>query len=113
IRSADLQLTKDDNTPGFVAQGLLPVVNYGITVHNNGPGPASPTITMTDLIPAGTTLLSATVPAGWLCTPTSGAGPTLVTCTTTLTMPAGTTASFLFLVQFLSGIPAGTHVTNC
>src|SRR5207245_971804 len=70
IRSADLRLTKDDNSPGFITAGLLPTVLFTIRVHNNGPGVASPTITMTDLIPSGTTLLTVTAPSGWLCSST-------------------------------------------
>lgn len=79
---ADLSIAKTANATEFVAGA--PAV-YTIVVTNNGPGPAA-NVVVTDILPAGTTLLSATTTQG------SCSGSATVTCTLgTLAAPATAT----------------------
>jgi uncharacterized repeat protein (TIGR01451 family)/MYXO-CTERM domain-containing protein len=71
--SADLSLTLSDSPDP--AQGGSNIT-YVATVTNSGPA-ASGTITLTDVLPAGTSFVSATG-SGWTCT-----GTTTITCTST------------------------------
>ncbi|HEX8410357.1 MAG TPA: hypothetical protein VF883_15945 [Thermoanaerobaculia bacterium] len=68
---ADLSIAKTANATEFVPGA--PAV-YTLAVTNNGPGPAS-NVVVTDILPAGTTLLSATTTQG------SCSGSATVTCT--------------------------------
>lgn len=79
---ADLSIAKSANATEFVPGA--PVV-YTIVVTNNGPGPAE-NVVVTDVLPAGTTLLSATTTQG------SCSGSATVTCTLgTLAVPGTAT----------------------
>lgn len=79
---ADLSIAKTANATQFVPGA--PAV-YTIVVTNNGPGPAA-NVVVTDVLPAGTTLLSATTTQG------SCSGSATVTCTLgTLGAPATAT----------------------
>jgi uncharacterized repeat protein (TIGR01451 family) len=74
--SADLSVTKTDAFDPAVG-GIN--FNYTITVTNAGPSPAA-SVSLSDPLPAGTTFVSLSSPAGWSCTtPAVGAGGT-VTC---------------------------------
>ncbi len=84
--SAGITTTMTDAPdPVFAGAGLA----YTITVTNGGPAAATG-LTLTDVLPAGTTFASLTSAAGWSCsTPAVGAAGT-VTCTAaTLTAPSG------------------------
>lgn len=71
-------------------------ISYTIDVTNSGPNVAVD-VTLTDVLPAGTTFASLASPAGWTCsTPAVGAGGT-VTCDRT-TMAVGT-ESFTLVVN--------------
>ena len=87
--SADLNVTK--TAPAVADAGSN--ITFAVTVHNAGPSDAS-SVTLTDVIPAGTTFVSANQTSG----PTfnCSGGPT-ITCTIA-TMPALTTATFDFVV---------------
>ncbi|MGH9424644.1 MAG: DUF11 domain-containing protein, partial [Thermoanaerobaculia bacterium] len=73
--SADLSITKVDNlsSPPHAFSGSI--VPYTITVTNNGPNTAS-SVTVTDVLPAGSSFVSATG-TGWTC----GFAAGTVTCT--------------------------------
>ena len=60
---SDLSVTKT----GPVTAPANSDVTYTITVNNNGPNAAT-VVTLTDTLPANTTLVSLTPPAGWSCT---------------------------------------------
>ncbi|HEX9636809.1 MAG TPA: DUF11 domain-containing protein [Acidobacteriota bacterium] len=62
-RQADLSVTKSDD-PDPVAPGAN--LTYTIEVSNAGPSNAT-SVTLTDLVPAGTTLVMMTPPMGWMC----------------------------------------------
>jgi uncharacterized repeat protein (TIGR01451 family) len=75
--SADLSVTKTDAFDP-AAGGIN--FNYTITVTNAGPSLAA-SVSLSDTLPAGTTFVALSPPAGWSCTtPAVGAGGT-VTCT--------------------------------
>ena len=82
----DLDAVKSSTTPTVPAGGSLV---YSITVTNNGPGTApAGSVMVTDSLPAGTTFQSA-AGTGWTCVPTSGT----VTCTLSGSLASGATAS--------------------
>jgi uncharacterized repeat protein (TIGR01451 family) len=66
-------------TPVFLSSSLA----YTIQIQNLGQAPAA-TVQVTDTIPTGTTLVSATGTTGWACT-----GTTAITCSLTGTMAQG------------------------
>lgn len=94
-QSADVSVTKSG--PAAVNAGSN--VTYTVTVTNGGPSNAT-NVTLTDVLPAGTTFVSASQNSGpvFSCTtPAVGAGGT-VTCDIA-TLPAGATATFTFVVN--------------
>jgi uncharacterized repeat protein (TIGR01451 family) len=106
-QTADLQVFKADSVDPIAAGGTQ---TYTITVINNGPDDAE-FVTLDDTLPAGTTFLSLSSPAGWTCTtPAVGSGGT-VDCSTDL-LAAFTTPTFTLQVVFDSGLQDGTVVTN-
>jgi uncharacterized repeat protein (TIGR01451 family) len=97
--SADLGVTKTG--PASWPAGSN--ITYNVTARNFGPSDAS-TVTLTDLVPANTTYVSAMQTSGpaFTC-------DTTITCTIA-TFPAGTTATFTFVVNIQ---PAATgSITN-
>jgi uncharacterized repeat protein (TIGR01451 family) len=82
-------------------------LTWTMTVMNNGPsGGVNASATLP--LPAGTTFVSITAPAGWSCgTPAVGTNGT-VTCSLTATMNAGATATFTVVSQVLSSVAADT-----
>jgi uncharacterized repeat protein (TIGR01451 family) len=105
--SADLSVTKAD-TPDPVVAGSN--ITYTLVANNAGPNDAT-AVTLTDVLPANTTFVSATAPAGWtLTTPAVGG-----TGTVTATRPTLATASpqnFTLVVQVNAGVATGTVITN-
>ena len=79
---------------------------FTITPQNTGPQPTAGTITVTDVLPAGLTYVSATG-TDWTC---SASGQT-VTCTTSDVIPAGGSANPITLTV-LVGAAAFPSVTN-
>ncbi|HKW57029.1 MAG TPA: C25 family cysteine peptidase [Candidatus Acidoferrum sp.] len=87
-------------------------ISYTQAVTNNGPA-ASGTATFTDTIPAGTTFVSFTVPAGWNCGGTIPAvgGTGTISCSIA-SLAANTTVSFPLVVKVSLGDTPGTTITN-
>ncbi len=104
---ADLSVTKTD-TPDPVVAGTN--LTYTITVNNGGPDPAL-SVSLTDSIPANTTFVSCTAPAGWtLMTPPVGG-----TGTVTVTNPnvaASTMHTFTLVVNVNANTLQGSTITN-
>jgi uncharacterized repeat protein (TIGR01451 family) len=91
---ADLSVTKTD-APDPVPAGSN--LTYTITVNNAGPSAAAG-VNLNDTLPAGTTFVSITSAAGWLCTtPAVGVGGT-VTCTIA-SLASGAPAVFTLVVS--------------
>jgi uncharacterized repeat protein (TIGR01451 family) len=105
---ADLALTKT-GTPNPVLAGNN--ITYTITVTNNGPG-TSLSVTMTDTLPANTSVVSITIqptsPAGWSCPAPSGGTQTC----TNASLASGTVSTFTLVLKVTAGTAPGTAITN-
>ncbi len=91
---ADLSLSTVA-TPATVLSGNN--ITYTQTITNNGPASASGA-SFTEAIPANTTFVSASAPAGWTCVTA-----TSVTCSNP-TMAAGTSAGIIVVVNLASSV---------
>lgn len=107
VSSADLSVT-DAGSPDPVAAGSN--ITYTQVVTNNGPS-AADNATLVATIPANTTLVSFTAPAGWSCVASAGVGTGNVTCSD-VSMAALTSATLNLLVKVNSGTTNGTIITG-
>ncbi|MGA3349234.1 MAG: hypothetical protein ABSC33_09430, partial [Candidatus Sulfotelmatobacter sp.] len=98
---ADLSAT-NSASPNPVTAGNN--VTYTQTVANAGPASAS-TVTFTETLPANTTAVSLTGPAGWTCTVAT------LKCTIA-TFAANATANFTFIVTVNAATASGTTITQ-
>jgi uncharacterized repeat protein (TIGR01451 family) len=104
---ADLGITKT-GTPNPVLAGNN--ITYTIVVTNNGPATSS-NVTMTDTLPANTTVVSITppsTPTGWTCPAASGGTQT---CTNS-SLGASTTSTFTLVLNVTSGTAPKTAIMN-
>ena len=106
IPSSDLSVTISDS-PDPVGAGDN--ISYLIAVTNNGPGDASG-VTLTDIIPAGTTFVSFTQTAGPAFLSAGGNGGTVTA--TLANFPNGATATFELVVAADASLGAGVIVSN-
>jgi uncharacterized repeat protein (TIGR01451 family)/CSLREA domain-containing protein len=104
--SADLAVTKTAATT-VVAGGNI---TYTINVTNNGTS-AADNVTLTDAVPAGTTFVSFTAPAGWTST-TPAVGGTGTVTSTNPSLASGASASFTLVVNVGAATAGGTVITN-
>src|SRR5205085_6642726 len=102
--AADLVVTKTDSPDPVVAGNNI---TYTINVQNNGPSDAQ-TVTLTDAIPANTTFVSTTTPAGWARTDSTAVGGTGTLAFTNATLVAGGMSSFTVVVKVNSNTANGT-----
>ena len=107
ISSADLSVT-NSASPNPVIAGSN--ITYSQVVTNNGPS-AADNATLVETIPANTTFVSLSYPAGWSCT-TPGTGGTGNVVCTDLTLNGGTAATFSLVTKVNSGTANGTVVTD-
>src|SRR5207247_463176 len=91
---ADLSATKDDGSGTFTAGTD---VSYTITVNNSGPSDAQ-ALLLSDALPAGTTFVSLTLPAGWTRTDATAVGANGTITATRPTLVAGAPAQVFTLV---------------
>jgi uncharacterized repeat protein (TIGR01451 family) len=80
-------------------------ITYTQVVTNKGPA-ASPNTTLTESLPANTTFVSASGPAGWTCS-----GTTTITCSAA-TLASGANATITVVVQVIAGTAAGTVISD-
>ncbi len=99
---ADLSVT-NSGSPNPVTAGNN--ITYTQSVTNAGPGPANAPV-LTETLPANTTAVSLTGPAGWTCVLASR------TCTDTTAMAANSAANFTFVVTVNATVAAGTVLTQ-
>ena len=99
---ADLGVT-NSASPNPVNAGQN--VTYSQTVTNGGPAAAS-TITLSETVPANTTFVSLTGPAGWTCT-----SSVPYTCTIP-TLAVNATANFTFVVKVNANVASGSTVSD-
>ncbi len=110
VQQADLSITKTAAATVLSGSNLT----YTLVATNNGSDPARNTatgVTVSDTLPAGTTFVSNSTPAGWTCaTPTAGSGGTL-SCSKA-TMAPGETATFTLVVNVACATPNGAVISN-
>src|SRR4029078_5741161 len=104
-----LAVTKSDSPDPVVASQNL---TYTINFVNNGPSNAT-TVTVSDVIPANTTFVSATVTtgSGWSVSSPAGGGAGEVTFSKATVLP-GETAVFTIVVNVNLSTPNNTVITN-
>ena len=102
LTAADLEITKSHTGNFRVGTNRV----YDLKVKNVGPLPSSGTTTVTDVLPAGLTYVSATGP-NWSC----GASGQTVTCTRSASVPAAGPASTIQLTVAV-GAAAAPSITN-
>jgi uncharacterized repeat protein (TIGR01451 family) len=103
----DVSVTKTEDQDTVVAGDNL---TYTITVSNISTNPAQ-NVTLSDAIPADTTFVSFTAPAGWTTsTPVVGGTGTIVAMIPTLA--AGATATFTLVVNVNSTAFGGEEISN-
>jgi uncharacterized repeat protein (TIGR01451 family) len=102
VAAADLSITKTTASTFVVGSNAV----YTLTAVNGGPQSAAGTITVSDVLPAGLTYVSATG-TGWTCSNASGT----VTCTRAGPVTSGTTLPAITLTVTV-GAAAAPSVTN-
>src|SRR5262249_51266434 len=85
-------------------------VAYTLTVSNSGPHDAQ-SFQLVDNVPANTTFVSETHPAGFACTTPAAGGTGAITCTRA-TFSAGLSGTFTFVMNLNPGAPADTAIMN-
>jgi uncharacterized repeat protein (TIGR01451 family) len=98
---ADLSVT-NTGSPNPVTAGSS--ITYTQVVTNAGPATAAAPV-LTETLPANTTAVSLTGPAGWTCVLAT------LKCTDTTTMAAGS-ASFSFVVKVNTNVAVGTTISD-
>jgi uncharacterized repeat protein (TIGR01451 family) len=106
--SADVSVTKTDSADPVQAGSNI---TYTITVTNNGPSDAQ-SLSLSDAVPANTTLVSVTTPAGWTRTDLVPAGGTGTLTFTRPTLAAGVSSVFTVIVNVTAGTANGTTISN-
>jgi|GEM_PF-503812 len=108
LPSADLSSSKTDGSATYVPGT---VVTYTITVNNtSGPSDAQG-LTMTDILPAGTTLNSITIPSGWTRTDSTAIGANGTITVTRPTLVAGA-APQVFTIAINTSAALTTNLVN-
>jgi uncharacterized repeat protein (TIGR01451 family) len=107
VSSADLSVT-NTAVPDPVAAGAN--ITYTQVVTNNGPS-AADNATLVETIPANTTFVSLSAPAGWTCTTPAVGGTGNVVCTT-LSMTGSTAANFSMVVKVNAATANGTVIAD-
>ncbi|HEX6083320.1 MAG TPA: lamin tail domain-containing protein [Thermoanaerobaculia bacterium] len=106
VGSADVGIAKVDTPDPVNAGGNI---TYTITVSNAGPTNAA-SAAMNDTLPAGTTFVSLSAPAGWTCT-TPAVGATGTVSCTNPSLGTGN-AVFSLVARVAPGTTPGTVITN-
>ncbi len=109
ITQADLSVTKSDSPDPVIAGSNI---TYTINFTNNGPSDAQ-MVNVSDMVPSGTTFVSAFVISGMGWTPsTPGVGMTGTVSFTKGTVAAGETATFEITVNVPSNTASGATISN-
>jgi uncharacterized repeat protein (TIGR01451 family) len=108
LNIADLAVTKSDAPDPVIAGNNI---TYTIGLTNNGPAAAS-TVTVTDAVPANTTFVSATFPAGWARTDSVPLGGTGNIVFSKASVANAETASFTIVVKVTNTTAHLTVISN-
>jgi uncharacterized repeat protein (TIGR01451 family) len=106
--AADLAVTKTRSPSGMIEAGTN--VTYTITLTNNGPADAG-NVTLTDAVPAGTSLVSFSPESEWSCTAPSVGTSGPINCNKT-SMAVGEAAEFVVVVTVNCSTPDATVIDN-
>ncbi|HEV3117775.1 MAG TPA: DUF11 domain-containing protein, partial [Gemmataceae bacterium] len=104
--SADLTVAK--TAPGIVTAGTD--LTYTITLNNNGPSDAQ-NVVVSDVLPANTSFVSETHPAGFT-SATNNVGGVVTVTESTPTFTFGAAATFTIVVHVSSGAPQNSVISN-
>jgi len=104
---ADLSVTNADSPDPVSAGGNI---TYTINVANNGPSDAA-SVTLSDTVPANTTFVSFSAPAGWTPSTPAVGGTGTVTATKASLASAGT-APFTLVVKVSNSANGSTVITD-
>jgi uncharacterized repeat protein (TIGR01451 family) len=104
----DLEVTKSVSPMTTIDAGAN--ATYTVTVKNNGPSPAT-SVTFTDVVPTGVSLVSQTSPMGWTCNMISMGGNGTITCTKD-SMAVGEMATLTVVATVNCGVAHGTVISN-
>jgi uncharacterized repeat protein (TIGR01451 family) len=107
--AVDVEIAAKTDTPDPVCVGAN--ITYTIGFRNNASG-AAPNAKVSDTIPANTTFVSATLPAGWSRADAEVAGGTGTLMFTNASVAGGGTASFTVVVKINAGVLGGTVISN-
>ena len=107
--AVDVEITAKTDTPDPVCVGQN--ITYTIGFRNNSSSSA-PNAKVVDTIPANTTFVSATLPAGWVRADSVVAGGTGTLQFTKASAAGGETASFTVVVKINAGVLGGTIISN-
>jgi uncharacterized repeat protein (TIGR01451 family)/CSLREA domain-containing protein len=105
---ADLAITKTDSPDPVVAGANL---TYTITVTNNGPN-AAQGVSLSDAIPANTTFVSFTAPAGWTSTTPAVGGTGSVSSSRATLAAGGGPQTFTLVVKVDTSAANGSTISN-
>jgi uncharacterized repeat protein (TIGR01451 family) len=86
-------------------------ITYTQVVTNNGPA-ASPNTTVTENLPANTTFVSASGPAGWTCTFITTTTPNSITCSSPTALASGSNATITVVVTVAAATANGTIISD-
>ena len=106
--SADLSVTKTSDVEEAVTPGGN--IIYTITASNAGPNDAQ-SVAVVDQVPAGTTFVSFTAPAGWTAT-TPAAGGTGTITATKASLAASASAVFTLVVKVNANASVESNIAN-
>jgi uncharacterized repeat protein (TIGR01451 family) len=111
VPTADLTISKTGPNPALVVIGVP--FSWTLTAGNSGPRAFNGTITVTDNVPAGVTINSASA-AGWSCSALPVTGPSTITCSRTVTAgaPLNSGTSLSSIVLSATATTAGAIVNN-
>jgi uncharacterized repeat protein (TIGR01451 family) len=112
--SVTLSSLADDsitNTPSSTSVPAGSNITYTQVVTNNGPA-ASPNTTLTESLPANTSFVSASGPAGWTCTLITTTTPNTITCSSPTALPSGNNATISVVVNVIAGTMNGTVISD-
>ncbi len=107
ISTADLSIT-NVASPDPVTAGNN--ITYTQVVTNSGPS-AADNASLVEAVPANSTFVSISAPAGWSCNTPSVGGTGNVVCTD-LNMPGSTAATFTLITKVTAGTANGTVITD-
>jgi uncharacterized repeat protein (TIGR01451 family) len=114
VTSVSLGSMSDDAITNSASPSLVLAGNnitYTQIVTNNGPA-ASPNTTVTENLPANTSFVSASGPAGWTCNLITTTTPNTIACSSPTALASGNSATISVVVKVIAGTATGTVISD-